>query len=260
MEEKTDTIHPTIDDLRIEYQAAQNSAQHHDNLIWSLNGVVWAASLVLLGFLLKLTPDRSYLLIVTMVSILGILLIIKVWSYTFQLAKVKRDKYNRCKEIEEKLGLQQHRTVKWPSGRQKKLHSAVMILFILIWFVVAGTHLKLLFSQRPLLVQSTMTAEKIPNEIVTHSLRIVNDQGKNTAQIAATPDGFVGIYFNDLKGELRFGVQMTPSGKTSIDFFGNKRARLEVGVLDGSKGEEYSIHLKDRDGKIIWQVPVHNLY
>jgi hypothetical protein len=104
------------------------------------------------------------------------------------------------------------------------------------------------------------SSRKVSDEIVTHSLKIINDQGKNSAQIVATPDGFVGLYFRDLKDELRFGVTMTPSGKASIDFFRNSRVRLQVGVVDGKNGEEYSIQLKDRDGKPIWQSPITNLY
>ena len=110
------------------------------------------------------------------------------------------------------------------------------------------------------LLLGAMPLHNSPNEIVAHSIRIVNDQGKNSAQISATPDGFVGLYFNDLEGELRFGVQMTPSGKTNIAFFGNNRVRLEVGVIDGNKGEEYSIQLKDSDGNQIWQIPINNPY
>lgn len=117
MEDEKEISHPTDGELLVEYQAAQNSAQHHDTLIWSINSVVWGASLILLGLLLKLSPDRSMIPIVSLISLLGILLIIKVWTYTFQLAELKRQKYERCKEIEKKLGLQQHRSVMWKSGR-----------------------------------------------------------------------------------------------------------------------------------------------
>lgn len=109
-----------------------------------------------------------------------------------------------------------------------------------------------------LLLLGAKPAQKVTDEIVTHSIRIVNEQGKNCAQLVATPDGFVGLYFRDIKDELKFGVTMTPSGKTSIDFFGNDRARLSLGVIDGKAGEEYSLVLQDRDGKPIWQLPVTN--
>ena len=51
---------PTPEQLLVEYQAAQTSAEHHDGLIWSISGVVWAASLVLLGILLA-QADKPHL-------------------------------------------------------------------------------------------------------------------------------------------------------------------------------------------------------
>ncbi len=46
-------------------------------------------------------------------------LLFKVWTYTSELAKLNCLKYEQCKVIDEKPGLQQHRTVVWPSGRQR---------------------------------------------------------------------------------------------------------------------------------------------
>jgi len=65
----------------------------------------------------------------------------KVWMYTYQLRALKNHKYRRCKKIERKLGLQQHITVKWRSGRQWCAYSVVMVLFIIVWVVVALTAL-----------------------------------------------------------------------------------------------------------------------
>lgn len=111
-----------------------------------------------------------------------------------------------------------------------------------------------------LLLLGAKSMQKIPDEIVAHSIRIVNDQGKNSAQLVATPDGFVGLFFTDLNGESRFGVMMTPSGKATIDFSNKQRVRLQLGVADGKNGEEYTLVLKDRDGNPIWQLPVSNPY
>ena len=122
----------------------------------------------------------------------------------------------------------------------------------------AVTIIGLVFSL--LFLLSATPGQKVQDEIVAHSIRVVNDQGENSAQLAATPDGFVGLSFTDLKGESGFSVMMTPSGKTSVDFSRNKRIRLELGVIDGNKGEEYSLQLKDREGKPVWQVPVRNPY
>jgi hypothetical protein len=111
-----------------------------------------------------------------------------------------------------------------------------------------------------LFLLSAKPAQKIPDEIVAHSIRLVNDYGKNYAQLEATPDGFVGLFFTDLKGESRFAVMMEPSGETAIDFSGNEGIRLQLGVINGKNGKEYSLQLKDRDGKPIWQLPVSNPY
>jgi hypothetical protein len=137
MEEEKRTPQPAPDYLLVEYQAAQDSAQHHDNLIWSITSVVWGASLLMLGFLLGRTSDPSSKPIVLLLSVLGIFLNVKVWIYTYQLASVKIQKYERCKAIERQLGLQQHSTLRYPAGRQKVLYSIVMVLFILVWVVVA---------------------------------------------------------------------------------------------------------------------------
>ena len=111
------TDKPSPDALLVEYQAAQDSAQHHDSLIWSVNSVVWAGSLVLVGFTLEhaTNPDLKFVLLA--VSVLGIVMIIKVWVYTWQFRALKRQKYDRCKEIETDVGLEQHSRVKWPSGQ-----------------------------------------------------------------------------------------------------------------------------------------------
>ena len=132
---------PTTEGLLVEYQAAQDSAQHHDSLVWSINSVVWAGSLVLLGFILDHATEPGLKLILLILSVLGVLLSVKVWIYTHQLGALKKHKYDRCKEIERELGLRQHTTVHWASGRQKFLYNIVMLLFIIVWAAVAVTAL-----------------------------------------------------------------------------------------------------------------------
>ena len=100
---------------------------------------MWGASLILLGFVLQHIDNPQLTHIVLLVSILGILMNVKVWVYTHQLAAVKNHKYDRCKVIESQLGLKQHSTLDYASGRQKLFYSAVMILFIVVWVFVAAT-------------------------------------------------------------------------------------------------------------------------
>ena len=129
---------PIDEHLIVEYQAAQNSAQHHDTLIWSVNAVVWGATFLLWGFLLNHTADSSLKkVIILLISLVGILMNVKVLIYTHQLANLKTEKYKRCKFIEEKLCLEQHRSVTWTSGLQRTLYSIIMTLFLVVWILIA---------------------------------------------------------------------------------------------------------------------------
>jgi hypothetical protein len=101
-------------------------------------------------------------------------------------------------------------------------------------------------------------ARAVPQEVVTHSIRVVGQGGKNEAALAATPDGFVILSFTDLKDSLRFGALMTPSGKVSLSWFGGRGPRETIGVIDSAEGEEFSLALHDRDGRTIWRPPVSN--
>jgi hypothetical protein len=130
---------PEPENLRVEYQAAQNSAQHHDNLVWSVTSVMWASSLVLMGFILRVIKEASLRGLVTVLSILGIVLMICVWIFALQLNAAKRHKYKRCKEIESILGLSQHRSLEWASGSQRILYGVLMAFFIIAWLAVLWT-------------------------------------------------------------------------------------------------------------------------
>ncbi len=39
--------------LLVEYQTAQDSAEHHDALLWNVTAIIWGANLVLIGFVLQ---------------------------------------------------------------------------------------------------------------------------------------------------------------------------------------------------------------
>ena len=95
--------------------------------------------------------------------------------------------------------------------------------------------------------------KKVPDELVAHSVRVVSDDGKNEAELGATPDGFVTLSFRDLAGVQRFALLMTPSGKPSINFFDGKRSRLSLGVVDRGNAEEYSLVLLDNSGQVLWR-------
>lgn len=134
MEDKNESIDKEA--LLVEYQAAQESAQHHDNLVWTVTTILWSATLVLFGFVLGSLDKSNLRLILIFLSILGIALAIAVWGFALQYNSVKRQKYRRCKEIEELLGMHHHRDLKYAAGSQRIVYGTVTMLFIIVWLIV----------------------------------------------------------------------------------------------------------------------------
>ena len=130
---------PTDDQLMVEYQAAQDSAQHHDNLIWSITSIMWGASLVLLGFIIQAVANPALASLIVAATVLGILLNLCVLLAVLQLNSVKNQKYDRCKEIEARFGLRQHQTVQYRRGVQRVVYTLVTVMFLIAWGTVLQT-------------------------------------------------------------------------------------------------------------------------
>ena len=126
------------DKFLTEYEKAQDSAEHHDTLIWTATGVACAANIALLIFVLKEDMLLNHPFASTLLGILGVLLIICVWVLASVLINLKNRKYNRCKYIETIFGFRQHRDVDsyYPKGLQKKVYYACLLMFILVWFAL----------------------------------------------------------------------------------------------------------------------------
>ncbi len=124
------------DILLMEYQTAQESAQHHDNLVWTTTAIIWSATLILFGFVIDNLNNPNNRIILTFLSVLGIFLIITVFGFVLQLNSVKRQKYNRCKTIEEILDMHQHRDLKYSTGLQRFVYRIITSLFIIAWLIV----------------------------------------------------------------------------------------------------------------------------
>ena len=123
----------------IEYQATQSSAQHADQLVWTVTSIMWASSLLLLGFIvnaLNRNPPTPYRILLTALAVLGLALTVCVWRLAFQLNHVKNQKYERCKKLEDVLSFEQHTKLQYRSGSQRELYSIVMTLFLLVWATV----------------------------------------------------------------------------------------------------------------------------
>ena len=125
--------------LLVEYQAAQASAEHHDDQVWSVTSLNWVGSAVLMGFVVNgigTHQPTSHRIALSFIAGAGILLSVFVWIWARQGRLIKNQKYARCKQIERELGMTQHRGVKHPAGYQRFQYSCLMVAFLTAWFVL----------------------------------------------------------------------------------------------------------------------------
>jgi hypothetical protein len=136
MNDQTDNVSLYYEKLLVEYESAQDSAQHHDNLVWTTSGLIWASSIVLLGFVLNSLSGQPNKLFILGLSIISILMYVALLIFAFQFAYIKKQKYNRCKEIEKVLGLKQHSTLKYKGWIQRVIYIIIISVFIIFWILV----------------------------------------------------------------------------------------------------------------------------
>ena len=124
--------------LLVEYQKAQDSAEHHDQSVGASTSL-WLASAVLIGFVLNALTSKHaahYKSPLIMVIVLGILINVLVVAWVSRALVIKNQKYERCKEIERLLDMKQHTRV--PAGRQWQqwVYYGLMLLFVATWAVL----------------------------------------------------------------------------------------------------------------------------
>jgi hypothetical protein len=122
--------------LLVEYEAAQSSAQHHDAMLWQATYTVWSATVILLGLALGAVDKAPLRPLVVAVSILGICLTWAVEFFARDLRAIKNFKYERCKFIEKRLGMQQHTGLTTPRGRQSRVYLGISSLFTAAWLLL----------------------------------------------------------------------------------------------------------------------------
>ena len=127
---------PTNEILLIEYQKAQDSAEHHDKLVWTVSSIFFAGLTALLGFIVK---DYSIIIhepIILLVSIIALIMIYSLYVFISSLRMFKNVSYKRCRIIERKLGMEQHLRKAKEVGKQTRmmwiLLASYFIMFILI--------------------------------------------------------------------------------------------------------------------------------
>ena len=123
--------------LLVEYKAAQSSAEHHDRLVWTVSSIMWAGSLALMGIILKSYSTGLWNGISKIfLCFLGFRLTRFVMDCQGGFRHLKNQKYRRCIEIEEDLGMSHHRASKWEKGSQTRAFNSIMNLFLIGWVLV----------------------------------------------------------------------------------------------------------------------------
>ena len=133
------TTKPDNQAFLIEYQAAQDSAQHHDALVWTTTGIIWGAGLVLIGFVIQNMNDPRLKLSIIATCGLAILLLVYLWVMALQLGSVRNQKYARCKEIESIFHFTQHSKLRYANRSGRIFYGIVMVVFIATWVLILIT-------------------------------------------------------------------------------------------------------------------------
>ena len=124
--------------LLVEYQKAQDSAEHHDNLVGNVTNL-WLGSAIFIGFVLSglgSSHAHQYKTVLYLVIALGMFLTVLVWTWANRAGQLKQLKYDRCKEIEQTLGMHQHLRVGQARKWQSPAYTALLGLLLVAWAVL----------------------------------------------------------------------------------------------------------------------------
>ena len=128
------------DRTELEYQTAQDSAHHHDQLLRTTAGIIWGGSLVLLGFALSGQSEGSSRVLRTIIAAFGLGLICIVWRFALVWRAVRNRKYEVCRAIEALPGfIHKHHLREgreYPAGLMTRWYGIVSVAFILVWLFV----------------------------------------------------------------------------------------------------------------------------
>lgn len=122
--------------LLVEYEKAQDSAQHHDTLVWTVVSFIFSGMLVLLGFVVSSLDKPQLKDVLYAVSGLGVLVTLAAILIALQFNSIKRFKYERCREIEKLWGGRQHKDVPYRAGSQRIGLLIISFVFFAVWVIV----------------------------------------------------------------------------------------------------------------------------
>lgn len=126
---------PDKDVLLVEYQKAQDSAEHHDQLLWVAVGLLASGMAVLLAIPPGHRQPCDSLWARFYPPVFGLLLSLLLFYMVYSFSSIRRQKYDRCKVIEGILGMEQHSKLKFPQPRQRHVVYALAFLFCVVWLL-----------------------------------------------------------------------------------------------------------------------------
>lgn len=123
-----------------EYKQAQDSAEHHDSLLWTVVGILVSGIAALFGFALEYYDGKHPKWMFGLLASLGMGLSVLIAFFVSSFASIRQQKYNRCKEIEKELDMNQHRALRrWFS--QRFVVYVVSGIFFIVWLILLCVHL-----------------------------------------------------------------------------------------------------------------------
>src|SRR5579872_92400 len=127
-------------DVKLIYEQAQQSAEHHGTLLWEVTYIIWGSTTLLLGFVLEAIQHEPLLSLLT--AFLSIFLSIMVLRFAWLYRRLRNTKYEICKQIEDTLTKKdewkQHKaTTGYSPGEQTWWYWTTTFVFIVVWLCVA---------------------------------------------------------------------------------------------------------------------------
>lgn len=119
--------------LLVEYQKAQDSAEHFDQLLWVVIGLLMTgmAGLLAIPPSDKISCESDWMRFYP--PVLGIIVSVLLFYFVDSFRAFRRQKYERCKVIEGLLGMEQHSKLKNPKPRQVYVVNVLSGAFLIVW-------------------------------------------------------------------------------------------------------------------------------
>lgn len=134
--------------LFTEYEKAQDSAEHHDRLVWEVSSIIFGCMAILIGQIVTNLSDIPCELLI-LIGVLGIALCLFLLICVLSFRNIKEQKYKRCREIENYLNenhlknpkskMKNHSGLFYLPNIQLTMYIFVLVIFLVIWIMILTT-------------------------------------------------------------------------------------------------------------------------